>query len=56
MRAEVEGNRFPPILDREKVFKKKFYFMQEQTFNNDNVDKLFVKELQTIPLILKLYI
>ena len=25
-------------------------------FFNDNVDKLFVKELQTIPLILKLYI
>ena len=24
--------------------------------NNDNVDKLFVKELQTIPLILKLYV
>ena len=24
--------------------------------NNDNVDNLFVKELQTIPLILKMYI
>ena len=30
--------------------------LQLTTSNNDNVDNLFVKELQTIPLILKLYI
>ena len=31
-------------------------YFEDSFGTNNNVDKLFVKELQTIPLILKLYI